>query len=317
MKLIIQIPCFNEEKTLPSTIRDLPRNIEGIDIIETQVVDDGSTDATLEFAESLKVNHIVSFKSNRGLAQAFKAGVDNALINGVDILVNTDGDNQYRGEDIAKLVKPIVDGKADIVIGSRPIDTHPEFSFLKKIMQKVGSCVLRKVSKACVKDAASGFRAYSKNALLRMNIYSEFSYCMETLIQAGLSNLKIVCVDIRVNPKTRNSRLFKNIFEYIWKQGKTMAAIFLLYRANWIFNFIAISVLLLSLFFVVRYTILISFFNAPAASFWPSIILSGALFIAAVLVFFVGILASLISSVRKLCEDINYRIKKLEIDSKG
>jgi len=317
MKLIIQIPCFNEEKTLPSTLLDFPKNIQGVDIIETQVIDDGSTDATLEVAESLKVNHIVSFKRNRGLAEAFKAGVDNALINGADILVNTDGDNQYRGEDIPKLIKPILDGKADIVIGGRPIHTHPEFSLFKRIMQKVGSFVLRKISNTTVEDAASGFRAYSKNALLRMNIYSQFSYCMETLIQAGLSNLKIVCVDIRINKRTRDSRLFKNIFEYIWKQGKTMATIFLLYRANWIFNFIAINILLLSFFFVLRYMILTIFFSAPAASFWPSIILSGALFIAAVLVFFAGILASLISSVRKLCEDINYRIKKLEIDSKG
>lgn len=316
MKLIIQIPCFNEEKTLPSVITDLPRDIEGIDIIETQIIDDGSTDTTLETAESLKVNHIVSFKSNRGLAQAFKAGVDNALMNGADILVNTDGDNQYCAEDIAKLIKPIVDGKADIVIGSRPIDTHPEFSFLKKIMQKAGSCVLRKISKVSIKDAASGFRAYSKNALLHMNIYSEFSYCMETLIQAGLNNLKIACVDIRVNPKTRNSRLFKNIFEYIWKQGKTMITIFLLYRANYFFNSIAAGILAVSFLFAARYMILTVFFNAPAAAFWPSIILSGVLFIAAVLVFFAGILASLISSVRKLCEDINYRIKKMEIDRK-
>jgi glycosyltransferase involved in cell wall biosynthesis len=316
MKLIIQIPCFNEEKTLPSTIADLPGNIEGIDIIETQVIDDGSTDDTLKVAESLKVNHIISFKTNRGLAEAFKAGVDNAIINGAEILVNTDGDNQYCGEDIVKLVRPIVNGKADIVIGCRPIDTHPEFSIFKKIMQKIGSCALRKISNTSVKDAASGFRAYNKSALLRMNIYSQFSYCMETLIQAGFNNLKIVCVDIKVNLKTRDSRLFKNILEYIWKQSKTMVTIFLLYRANWIFNFITISVLLLSFFFVVRYIMLISFFNAPAASFWPSIILSGVLFIVAVLIFFVGILASLISSVRKLCEDINYRIKKLEIDRK-
>lgn len=316
MKLIIQIPCFNEENTLSAAILDFPKDIQGVDIIETQVIDDGSTDATIEAAGALKINHIVSFKSHRGLAEAFKAGVDNALINGADILVNTDGDNQYRGQDIALLVKPILDGKADIVIGSRPIDTHPEFSFLKKIMQKVGSCALRKASNTCVKDAASGFRAYSKNALLRMNIYSQFSYCMETLIQAGLNNLKIVCVDIGVNPKTRDSRLFRNISEYIWKQSKTMATIFLLYRASWFFNFIAIGALLLSLFFAARYMILISFLNAPAASFWPSIILSGALFIVAVLVFFVGILASLISSVRKLCEDINYRIKKLETETK-
>ncbi len=316
MKLIIQIPCFNEEKTLSSTVLDLPKNIQGVDIIEIQLVDDGSTDSTMQVAESLKIHHIVSFRSNRGLAEAFKAGVDNALINGADILVNTDGDNQYCGEDIVKLVKPILDGKADIVIGSRPIDTHPEFSFLKKIMQKVGSCVLRKISNTSVKDAASGFRAYNKNALLHMNIYSQFSYCMETLIQAGLNNLKIVSVDIKVNPKTRNSRLFKNIPEYIWKQSKTIATIFLLYRANWFFNFIAVNILLLSFFFVARYMILTVFFNAPAAAFWPSIILGGALFIAAVLVFFVGILASLISSVRKLCENINYRIKKMEIDRK-
>lgn len=316
MKLIIQIPCFNEEKTLPATVSDLPKDIPGIGSIETQIVDDGSIDSTVHTAESLKINHIVSLKKHSGLAEAFKVGVDNALRNGADILVNTDGDNQYCGEDIAKLVKPIVDGEADIVIGCRPIDAHPEFSFLKKIIQKIGSCILRKLSNTTVQDAASGFRAYSKDALLRMNIYSEFSYCMETLIQAGRNNLKIVSVDIRINPKTRDSRLFKNILEYIWKQSKTMVTVFLLYRANWIFNFISLSVLLLSFFFAARYMVLITFFKAPAASFWPSIILGGTLFIVAVLVFFVGILASLISSVRKLCEDIDYRIKKLEIDRK-
>lgn len=315
VKLIIQIPCYNEEKTLPLTLADLPQDIEGIDVIELQIIDDGSTDRTVEVAKKAGVHHIVSFKKNRGLAAVFKAGVDNALANKADILVNTDGDNQYRGKDIAKLVQPIIKGEADMVVGCRPIEEHPEFSFLKKKLQMIGSWVLRKVSNTTVRDAASGFRAYDKNAMLSLNIYSRFSYCMETLIQAGLSNLKIASVDIDVNPKTRESRLFKNIFQYVWKQAKTMAGIFILYRANWFFNFVAMFFFMASLLLIGRYVILTVFFGAPAAAFWPTVIFAAILFAIAFQVFLTGLVASLISSVRKLSEDTNYRIKKLEAET--
>jgi len=312
MKLIIQIPCYNEEHTLPQTFADLPKSIPGIDVIETQIVDDGSDDATVEVAKRLGVTHIVSFKNNKGLAAAFRAGAENALARGADILVNTDGDNQYFGGDIPKLVMPIVEGKADIVIGCRPIVDHPEFSELKKLLQRMGSMVLRNISKTTVRDAASGFRAYSKNSLMHLNIYSNFSYCMETLIQAGLSNMKIDNVDIRVNPKSRDSRLFKSITEYISRSGSTMIGIFLVYRAKKLFFVLAGLTFSVSLILFLRYMALITFFEANRGGFWPSIVLSGILLAVAVQMIFTGILASLVSSNRMLLEDIKYRLAKME-----
>ncbi len=314
MKLIIQIPCFNEEKTLPSTLADLPEHIPGIDAIEIQIINDGSTDNTVEVAKQHSVGHIVSFRKNRGLAAAFKAGVDNAIEHGADILVNTDADNQYRGSDIPRLIRPILEGKAEIVVGCRPIDDHPEFSFTKKLLQKIGSWVLRKVSNTTVRDAASGFRAYSRNAMLHVNIYTRFSYCMETLIQAGLNNLAVTGVDIGINPKTRDSRLFKSVPEYIWKQAKTMVGIFILYRANVLFNALASFFFLLGTALAIRYTVLVFFAGAPANAFWPSLIFAGVSLTIGVQVFLTGIIASLVSSSRKLSEDLNYRVKKAELD---
>jgi glycosyltransferase involved in cell wall biosynthesis len=312
MKLIIQIPCHNEEHTLPQTFADLPTRIDGIDVIETQIVDDGSTDNTVEVAKKLGVTHIISFKNNKGLAAAFKAGAQHALEHGADILVNTDGDNQYFGGDISRLVKPIVDGQADIVIGCRPIKDHPEFSFIKKILQRLGSMVLRNISKTNVRDAASGFRAYSKTSLMHLNIYSSFSYCMETLIQAGLSNMKVDNIDIQVNPKTRDSRLFKSIFEYISRSGSTMVGIFLVYRAKKLFLLLSGITLLFSLILLGRYVILISFMGANGSGFWPSVILSGVLLAISFQLLFTGILASLVSSNRMLLEEIKYRLAKME-----
>ncbi len=230
MKLIIQIPCLNEEKTLPYTIRDLPRTIPGIDVIEYLVVDDGSTDNTAGVAESLGVHHVLRLGSNRGLARAFTSGVAYALAQGADIVVNTDADNQYMGDDIPLLVQPILANRADLVVGSRPIDDHPEFSAFKKFMQKAGSWTLRYVSQTTVRDAASGFRAFSREACQRLFVYSQFSYCMETLIQAGNTGLRVASVDIRVNPSTRPSRLFRSIPQYIYKSGMTIFTMFMLYR---------------------------------------------------------------------------------------
>lgn len=314
MKLIIQIPCYNEEKTLPLVFKDLPKKIKGIRKIETQIIDDGSTDKTYQVAKRLKVDHIIRFKQNKGLAAAFKAGVDHALVNGADILVNTDGDNQYRGQDISKLVKPILKGKADIVIGCRPIDNHPEFSWAKKKLQKFGSWVLRKLSRTDVEDASSGFRAYNKEAMLRINVFSSFSYCMETLIQAGLDNLKTTSIKIRVNPKIRESRLFKTPIDYLWQSGKTIINIFLLYRSSQFFSLISLLFLLFSLILVVRYLILTMIKGASAGSFWPSIILAGILLMASSFVYLTGVLASLIAANRKLSEEILFRLRKVNFD---
>lgn len=314
MKLIIQIPCYNEEKTLPQTLNDLPRRIKKISKIETQVIDDGSTDQTLRVAKKTRVNHIIKFKQNKGLAAAFKAGVDNALLNGADILVNTDGDNQYQGKDIKKLVKPILDGRADVVIGCRSIKVHLEFSWLKKQLQLFGSWVLRKISKTNVEDATSGFRAYNREALLHINIFSKFSYCMETLIQAGMDNLKIMTVNIKVNPKTRKSRLYKNIYQYVLKSANTILNIFLLYRSNEIFTVASLITLIASTLLIARYLVKVMYFGSTAVTFWPTVVLAGILLVISIQLFLTGLLASLISSNRKLNEEIVYRLRKADVD---
>jgi glycosyltransferase involved in cell wall biosynthesis len=292
MKLIIQIPCFNEEKTLPATLADLPRRIDGISKIEYQVIDDGSTDNTVETARKLGVHHIVSFKHHRGLAAAFKAGVDHALIHAADILVNTDGDNQYCGE-----------------------DDHPEFSWVKKKLQKIGSWLLRRLSGSAAQDASSGFRAYSQEALLHLNVFSSFSYCMETLIQTGYQNLKTVSVSIRVNRRTRESRLFRNIFHYLWMSGKTIANVMLIYWSSQFFTALALATFLAALILVVRYLALIFFWGAPSGSFWPSIVLAGGLFILSVQLYFTGVVASLIATNRKLAEETIYRLRRADLSS--
>ncbi len=238
MKLFIQIPCFNEEKTLAETVADLPKHIEGIDSIEVMIVDDGSTDRTVDVARECGVHHIVRLGSNRGLATAFRRGTEYALAQGADILVNTDADNQYCGADIPKLVEPVLKHEADLVVGCRPITDHPEFNPVKKLLQLAGSWTLRHISKTTARDAASGFRAFSRETLQRIFIHSKFSYCMETLIQAGNSGIRVASVDIRVNPKTRESRLFKSIPQYIKKSGGTMLAMFVLYRPGRFFHFV-------------------------------------------------------------------------------
>ncbi len=316
MKLIIQIPCYNEEHTLPMTLADLPKRIDGVDCIETQVIDDGSTDNTAEVARQLGVTHIIKFRQHRGLAAAFKAGVGNALGNRADILVNTDGDNQYCGMDIPLLVKPIIDGSSDVVIGCRPIDEHPEFSPLKKMLQRFGSWVLRKASNTNVKDAASGFRAYNQEALLHINIFSDFSYCMETLIQAGYHNLKVSSCDIRVNRKTRESRLFKHIGSYLVNSGKTITKIFILYRSGQFFTWISAVLFMAAMALAVRYIILVTFNSATGGLFWPSIVLAGALLMASFFVYLTGVLSDLLAANRKLSEEILFKLRKIELNTK-
>jgi len=312
MKIIIQIPCHNEERTLPLTIRDLPTALDGVDRIELQVIDDGSTDATAEVAARLGVDYLVRFKQNKGLAAAFEAGMRNALSEGADILVNTDADNQYVGADIVRLVEPILAGSADIVVGCRPIDDHQEFSFLKKKLQKLGSWVLRKASRTSVRDAASGFRAYSREALMHLNIFSEFSYTMETLIGAGYHNLKIESVDIRVNPKTRDSRLFKNLFHYLWKSATTIVNIFLIYRSSPFFSVVSAFLLRAGVLLAGRFLYKVWYQTADPNQFWPTVILAGILLLASFFVYLTGVLSWLIAANRKMLEDILYRTKRVE-----
>lgn len=310
MKLFIQIPCFNEEKTLPDVVRDIPTSIEGIDQIEIMIVDDGSTDKTIEVSRSLGIHHIVSLGSNRGLATAFKRGTEYALSHGADILVNTDGDNQYFGGDIAKLVQPILNNYADIVVGCRPIMGHKEFSPIKKVLQLLGSWTLRKISKTTVRDAASGFRAFSRETLQRVFIHSRFSYCMETLIQAGNSGLRVASVDIRVNPKTRESRLFKSIPQYIKKSGGTMLAMFILYRPAAFFTLCSIPAWLFSLFLGLRAIILSVYLSVPIKQFTPSLILLTITSSVAILLVLLALIGNLMRAQRCLTEEVLFYERK-------
>jgi len=303
MKLIIQIPCLNEAKTLPETIADLPKQINGITTIEYMVIDDGSTDNTVAVAQSLGVHHIVSLGSNRGLAQAFSKGVDYALAHGADILVNTDADNQYCGHDIAKLVVPVLENKADIVVGCRPIVDHPEFSPIKKLLQLCGSAALRWVSKTTVRDAPSGFRAFSRMACQRIFIHSKFSYCMETLVQAGTTGLRVTSVDIRVNPQTRPSRLFKSTPQYLKKTGGTILSMFLLYRPGRFFSVLASPFLLLSAFLGIRFIWLIYIINTPGRTYLPSLILLAISTFIGFLFITMAILGMLLQANRRLAEE--------------
>jgi glycosyltransferase involved in cell wall biosynthesis len=306
MKLIIQIPCYNEAKTLPEVIRDLPRTWPGISKIEYLVIDDGSSDNTVAVAHELKVHHVLQLGTNRGLAYAFSEGIKFALSKDADIVVNTDGDNQYMGEDIGLLVQPIVEGKADIVVGCRPIIEHKEFSPVKKLFQLTGSWILRKISKTEVKDAPSGFRAFSREACLRMFIYSKFSYTMENLIQAGNSNLRVQSVDIRVNAKTRESRLFRNIFEHIYKSADTIIRMFILYRPGRFFLWIGSVFNLAAAALGARFIYLLYITDHPDKhrTYIPSLILLAIMAFWGVVSFMIGILGELLKFIRKQNEEI-------------
>ncbi|HMP73587.1 MAG TPA: glycosyltransferase family 2 protein [Kiritimatiellia bacterium] len=307
---MIQVPCFNEEATLAATLADLPRSLPGINRIEILVIDDGSTDRTVEVAREKGVHHILSLGSNRGLARAFAAGVEYALAAGADIVVNTDADNQYRGEDIARLLPPILENRADIVVGCRPIEDHPEFSPIKKRLQKAGSWTLRQISRTSVRDAASGFRAFSCHALQRLFIYSTFSYCMETLIQAGNSGLRVASVDIRVNPSTRASRLFRNIPHYLYRSGMTMATMFMIYRPGAFFASLA-SVFLAGAFLLgFRFLVLVYIYPEPGRTYLPSLILLAVFASAGFLSLILGVIGELIKYQRRLSEEILYRLRR-------
>lgn len=311
MKLFIQIPCFNEEATLPQTLADLPKAIDGVDEIEVMVVDDGSTDRTVEVAHECGVKHVVSHGTNRGLAAAFSSGRDYALAHGADILVNTDADNQYCGADIGKLVGPILANRADIVVGCRPILAHKEFSPFKKFLQLCGSWALRRISKTTVRDAPSGFRAFSRDALQRIFLHSRFSYCMETLIQAGAAGMRVASVDVRVNPKTRDSRLFKSVPEYLRKTGGTMLSMFVLYRPGAFFTLLSAPFWAFSLFLGCRYLWLVYVAKLVGTRFFlPTLVL---LLLCATIAFLLDVLAvigTLLAANRRLAEEEVFLLRK-------
>ncbi len=311
MRLFIQIPCLNEEQTLPETLAALPREIPGIESIEYLVIDDGSTDRTAQVAKECGAHHLLSLGSNRGLATAFRLGIDYALAHGADIVVNTDGDNQYQGADIPLLVQPVLEGKADIVVGSRPIVNHPEFGVFKKLLQLAGSWMLRLISKTTVRDAPSGFRAFSREACLRIFLHTRFSYCMETLIQAGNNGLRVASVDIRINPRTRDSRLFGSLFQYLWKTGSAMIWMFILYRPSRLFITLAAILGTGALLLGLRFVWLVYFTanHDPGRTHLPSLLVMAILALSSFLLIVVAILAELSRSQRRLAEEALYQVR--------
>lgn len=314
MKLIIQIPCYNEEASLPITLNALPKQISGIDEIEILVIDDGSTDKTVEAAKANGVQHIVSMPHNCGLAKAFVAGINGALAQGADIIVNTDADNQYCADDIEKLVRPILNKKADIVIGTRPVSNISHFSLLKKNLQKLGSWVMRRVSSTHVEDAPSGFRAFSRSAALQINIFDNYTYTLETIIQARAKGLQLVCVPINVNPDLRKSKLVRNMFDYIRRSVFTMLRMFIIYRPFRFFSILA------SLFFIsgslIGLRFLYYYVFSSGSGHIQSLILSAILIIISVQIGVIAILSELFSINRKLLEDIQRRIKLQDLQNK-
>ena len=307
MKLIIQIPCLNEEYTLPKTLADLPKEIKGIDSIEILLIDDGSTDRSVEVAKKLGVHHILKFTNNKGLAKAFIAGINESLKLGADIIVNTDADNQYFGGDIAKLIQPILKKEADIVVGDRQVETIRHFSPMKIFLQKFGSWVVRQLSGTLVPDATSGFRAYSRDAALQLNVVSDFTYTIETIISAGKKNLAITHVPVKTNEKLRESRLFPSISVYLKRSLITMIKAYSMYRPLRLFTIAGGSTFLLGFAVGCRY--LFFFIQGQTEGHIQSLILSAILLIVGFQIIMMGIAAELIAVNRQLLEDIQLRIK--------
>ncbi len=308
MKLIIQIPCYNEAETLQTTLNDLPRQIDGIDTIEYLIINDGSRDNTVEVAKNWGVHHIVNFTKNKGLAKGFMAGMDACLRNDADIIVNTDADNQYNGEDIEKLVRPILEGKADIVIGERPIDQTEHFSPLKKILQHFGSWVVRKASKTEIPDAPSGFRAYSKDAALRLNVTNEYTYTLETIVQAGRERMAMDSVPIRTNAELRPSRLFGSMFGYVKKSMLTIIRAFMMYKPLQFFTILGSVPFLAGMGVGVRF--LVYLYRGQEGGHVQSLILASTLLMIGFMTYMIGLQADIIAANRKILEDVQYQVRK-------
>lgn len=313
MKLIIQIPCYNEADTLPQTVRDLPRSIDGFDAVELMVIDDGSRDGTAQVALDLGVEHVLRWQHNHGLAYAFSQGIETALRLGADVIVNTDGDNQYRGDGVEKLVEPILRGEADIVVGNRRVEKIAHFSRMKKLLQKVGSWIVRWASGTDIPDATSGFRAFSRDAALQLTIYSSFSYTLETIIQAGKKGIDITHVPVETNPQLRESRLMRNIFQYVVSSGVTILRIFLMYEALRVF--ITTGVILFGVGTLISLRFLYYFLLGEGQGHIQSLILAAVLLVLGFQTILLGLLADLIAKNRRLNEEASYRLKRLEFDS--
>ncbi len=313
MKLIIQIPCYNEEQTLPQTLGDLPRTLPGVDQIEVLVIDDGSDDGTAQVARHLGVEHVVRLRRNRGLAHAFVVGLEHAVRLGADVIVNTDGDNQYRGEDVARLIAPILNGQADIVIGDRGVGTLAHFSPGKRLLQRLGSWVVQQAAGVRVPDATSGFRALSREAALRTLVLSNYSYTLETLIQAGARQMAVAYVLIRTNPQTRPSRLMRGLPHYLGQSAQTILRTYTLYRPLRVFFSLGLLMIgggvLLGLRFLYFF-----FIRGGATGNVQSLILAAVLLIVGFQTCLIGLIADLIGFNRKILEETLYRLRRLELD---
>ncbi len=312
MKLIIQIPCFNEEDTLRQTLDDLPKEIDGVEKIEYLVINDGSSDETTRVAKEWGVNYIVNFTQNKGLAKGFMAGLDVALENGADIIVNTDADNQYCGKDIVKLVQPILDQKADIVIGERPIDDTEDFSWLKKKLQRLGSWAVRQASHTDIPDAPSGFRAFSREAAMRINVVNDYTYTLETIVQAGREKIPIVSVPVETNCALRPSRLAKSMMGYVRTSMLTILRAYLVYKPLKAFLFISIFPTIPAIAIWIRF--LYFFFTAGGAGHIQSLIFACTMLIIGFVCMMIGILGDTICANRKILQDVQYHARKQYYD---
>lgn len=310
MKLIIQIPCYNEAETLEVALNDLPRKIEGIDVIEYLIINDGSSDNTVEVARDWGVNYIVNFRNNKGLARGFMAGLDACLRNGADIIVNTDADNQYCGADIEKLIQPILRGEAGMVVGERPIDQTAHFSPLKKKLQHLGSWVVRKASRTSIPDAPSGFRAYSRHTAMRLNVINEYTYTLETIVQAGRQKMAVTSVPIRTNAELRPSRLFHSMFGYVKKSMLTIGRALMMYKPLFVFACIAAVFGIAGVGIGIRYIVYLCM--GQGEGHIQSLILASMLIIIAVLCGVIGLLGDVISANRKLLEEIQFELRRMD-----
>lgn len=312
MKVFVQIPCLNEEDTLPLVLSSIPKKVKGVDELEILIIDDGSTDKTVEVAKAHGVKHFVRHTGNLGLARSFRDGIDYALKQGADIIVNTDGDNQYPQECIADLVQPIIAGSADIVIGDRQTSKIAHFSGFKKLMQRFGSWVVNQAGGTDLPDAASGFRAYSRGSLLRLNIVTEFSYCMETIIQAGHKRLRIESIAIETNKKTRESRLFKNIWQHMFRSGSAIIRSYLMFRPNVIFVTSGTVLSIAGGIPFIRFALFA--IQGQGDGHLQSLVIGSALLTGSFIAFALAIIADLLRTNRILLEDQLERIKEIQYD---
>jgi glycosyltransferase involved in cell wall biosynthesis len=311
VKLVIQIPCYNEEHTLPPTVADLPTSIPGVDIIEYLIIDDGSSDRTVDVARGLGIHHVVQHRHNRGLAAAFQTGIEAALAAGADIIVNTDGDNQYAGTDIGKLVGPVLSGSADIVVGDRGVAVHAGFSPLKRLLQQLGSWVVQKAAGVPIPDATSGFRAFSREAALRLTVLGEYTYTLETLIQAGQRGMKVVFVSIRTNSQTRKSRLINNIPSFLALSAVTIVRFYTMYRPLRVF--MTSSILLIGVAVALGIRFLAYYAAGSGGGHVQSLILATILSIVGFQLGLIGLVADSVSMNRKMLEELVYRGRRRQL----